>query len=46
MRKDKDLAIELRKKGKSYNQISKEIEISKGTLSYWFSNTKWSKAIL
>ncbi|MEK7555618.1 MAG: hypothetical protein AAB516_02255 [Patescibacteria group bacterium] len=45
MRNDKHLAIKLRKQGKSYNKISGELEISKSTLSNWFSNIKWSKDI-
>lgn len=36
MRKDKSLAIKLRQQGKTYNEISKALEIPKGTLSYWF----------
>ena len=42
MRKDKLLAIKLRKQGKSYNQISQVLKIPKGTLSYWFGNLKIS----
>ncbi len=45
MRNDKHLAIKLRKKGKSYNKISKELNIPKSTLSDWFVNTAWSKKI-
>lgn len=45
MRNDKHLAIELRKRGKSYSKISKELDIPKSTLSGWFSETNWSKEI-
>lgn len=34
-RKLKEQAISLRKRGRSYNEIKKEIGISKSTLSYW-----------
>lgn len=44
-RRDKALAIELRKSGKSYNFISRELEIPKGTLSDWFKDLKWSTKI-
>lgn len=43
MRKDKLIAIKLRKQGKSYNQISKTLKIPKSTLSYWFSDLKISE---
>ncbi len=37
----KDKVISLRKKGKSYNEIRKELGIkSKGTISYWLKNIK------
>ncbi len=42
MRNDKHLAIKLRKKGKCYNKISKELGIPKSTLVSWFSKLKWS----
>lgn len=45
MRNDKHLAIKLRKQRKSYNEISGELEISKSTLSNWFSAIKWSKDV-
>jgi len=45
MRNDKHLAIKLRKQGKSYDKISKELEIPKSTLSSWFSDIEWSKSI-
>jgi orotate phosphoribosyltransferase-like protein len=45
MRNDRHLAIKLRKKGLSYNKISKELEIPKSTLHYWFRNLKWSQEI-
>ncbi len=35
--KDRQLAIELRKQGKTYSEIRKELSISKSTLSDWLS---------
>ncbi len=35
MRKDKKQAVFLRKMGKSYSEISRELRIPKSTLSYW-----------
>ncbi|NTV41462.1 MAG: hypothetical protein HGA61_04300 [Candidatus Moranbacteria bacterium] len=43
MRKEKEQAIELRKKGKSYTQIGKILKIPKSTLSYWLRDVKLSK---
>ena len=43
MRTEKQKAIELRKKGKSYSQIAKELCLSKSTLSYWLNGIKLSK---
>ena len=45
MRNDKHLAIQFRKQEKSYNKISKELDIPKSTLSDWLSNFKWSSVI-
>lgn len=45
MRNDKHLATQLRKKGKSYAKISKELGIAKSTLSDWFSRIEWSEYI-
>ncbi|MFH1611721.1 MAG: hypothetical protein ABH887_00400 [bacterium] len=45
MRKDKDLAIKLRKQGLSYLNISKKLDIPKSTLSCWFRDLDWSKKI-
>ncbi len=45
MRNDKHLAIEMRKRGKSYGKISKELDIPKSTLSGWFSALKWSREL-
>lgn len=42
MRKDKELAIDLRRKGKSYKQIRDELRIPLSTLSDWFSKVDWS----
>jgi len=45
MRKDKELAIQLRKKGRSYNELVDILKIPKATLADWFSNEQWSKQI-
>lgn len=45
MRDDKHIAIKLRKRGKSYSKISKELGVPKSTLSDWFSDIDWSKSI-
>lgn len=36
---------ELRKEGKSYNSIRKELKVSKSTLSYWFQYLDWSREV-
>ena len=43
MRHDKKIAINLRKAGQSYLQISQAIGAPKSTLSYWLKNIKISK---
>ncbi|MFA6285010.1 MAG: helix-turn-helix domain-containing protein [Parcubacteria group bacterium] len=43
MRKDKARAIELRKQGFSYNEISGKLKIPKSTLSLWLSNIELSQ---
>ena len=43
MRQDKQLAINLRKQGKSYNEISGILNVSKSTLSNWFQKVTWSQ---
>lgn len=45
MRNDRHLAIQLRKKGASYNKILKELGIPKSTMAYWFRDEEWSKEI-
>jgi len=40
MRRDKSLAIGLRKQGKSYNEIAKILKAPKSTLSFWLRNIK------
>ncbi len=45
MRTDKKEAFELRKQGKTFNEISKSLGISKGTLSFWFKGIDWSREI-
>jgi len=45
MRKDKEKAFELRRSGKSYKQINRELEIPIGTLAGWFKNESWSQDI-
>jgi hypothetical protein len=42
MRKDKNLAVKLRKEGNSYKQISKKLNIPKSTLSCWLKDLKIS----
>lgn len=43
MRKDKNLAFELRRAGKTYRQIEAELGISRSTLSDWFRDVPWSR---
>ena len=45
MRNDKHIAEKLRRQNKSYNKISKELDIPKSTLSGWFSLKDWSELI-
>lgn len=45
MRNDRHLAIELRRKGSSYNKICKELGIPKSTMHYWFRSLRWSQRI-
>lgn len=45
MRKDKEQANNLRKLGKSYKEIHKEMGVPLSTLSDWFHNQGWSKEI-
>ncbi len=45
MRKDKEKVFELRRKGKSYREIQKEVDISRATLCAWFKGVEWSKHI-
>ena len=45
MRKDKKIAIQLRKDGLSYNAISEKLSVPKSTLSEWFSEFSWSAVI-
>jgi hypothetical protein len=45
MRKDKDKALKLRREGKSYKQIKKELGVPMSTLSDWFIGQKWSEDI-
>jgi hypothetical protein len=40
MRQEKQKAISLRKKGRSYNEISRILDVSKSTLSLWLKNVK------
>jgi hypothetical protein len=37
MRKDKNIAIQLRRQGKTYNEINRLLDIPKSTLSGWFN---------
>lgn len=43
MRKDKEIAINLRKQGKSYREIKESLKIPLSTLSGWFADVDWSK---
>lgn len=43
MRKDKHLAIQMRRQNKSYNEISRTLGIPMGTLSGWFINDRLSQ---
>ncbi|HLM84340.1 MAG TPA: helix-turn-helix domain-containing protein [Candidatus Bathyarchaeia archaeon] len=45
MRNDQHLAIDMRKKGKSYKEISRKLGIPKSTMHYWFKNLQWSEKI-
>lgn len=45
MRKDKTKAVELRKNGKSYNEIRELLGVPKSTLSDWLSEHEWSREI-
>jgi hypothetical protein len=45
MRKDKAVAFQLRREGKSYRDIQNELGISRSTLCDWFRNEEWSKHI-
>lgn len=45
MRDDKQKVINLRKAGKSYNEISTLLRVPKSTLSDWLINIGWSKKI-
>lgn len=45
MRNDRHIAEQLRRKGKSYNFISRELEIPKSTISEWFARLAWSVSI-
>lgn len=37
LRKEKELALQMRKQGMSYSQIKEKVKVSKGTLSNWLS---------
>lgn len=45
MRKDKETASEMRRAGKSYNEIHAALAIPKSTLSDWFGREEWSSAV-
>ena len=42
---EKDKAIELRKKGRSYKEIANTLQLSKSTLSLWLKDCKWSQSL-
>jgi hypothetical protein len=45
MRNDKEIARELRVAGKSYNDIERQLNIPKSTLSGWFGGVDWSQTV-
>lgn len=45
MRKDKEIAFNMRRSGKSYNEIFVALKVPKATLSGWFSKIDWSNDI-
>lgn len=45
MRTDKEQVLQLRKLGKSYNEIRQKIRIPKSTLSEWLCKIDWSRKI-
>lgn len=45
LRTDRHLAIALRKQGKSYSEINKELGIPESTMGYWFRGNPWSEEI-
>lgn len=45
MRKDKEIAISLRRQGKSYREIRDALKIPLSTLSEWFRDEAWSAEI-
>jgi hypothetical protein len=45
MRTDKNKATKLRKSGKSYGEIEKQLGVPKSTLTSWFRKENWSKSI-
>lgn len=42
---DKEQATQLRRLGKSYGEIEKELRVPRSTLSAWFSGSEWSQKI-
>ncbi|MDP1690050.1 MAG: hypothetical protein Q8L52_02505 [bacterium] len=45
MRKDKEIAFNLRRNGKSYTEIRTALKIPLATLSDWFGEVDWSKQL-
>ena len=45
MRKDKEIAIKMRRSGKSYAEISASLRVPKSTLSGWFADLGWSQEL-
>lgn len=45
MRKDKEIAIQMRRHGKSYNEIITALRVPKSTLSGWMSKIDWSREL-
>ena len=45
MRKDKEIAIKMRREGKSYREIRDSLKVPVSTLSNWFGEIGWSKEV-
>jgi transposase-like protein len=45
-KQEKKKAVRLRRNGKSYNEISRKLDIPKSTLSLWFRKIEWNKELI